>query len=133
MADPKSKTGFESVLEMFRVMDPVDRERLLGAVSKRDGALAQAISDQIFRFEDLLDIEKSGLQKLLRSAPRPVLALSLRGLSEELQQKFLALLPSAAAEEVREEWQNLGPRKVTDVLEARRKIMSWGKSEGLIP
>jgi flagellar motor switch protein FliG len=133
MADPKSKTGFESVLEMFRVMDPANRERLLGEVSKRDGALAQAISEQIFRFEDLLGVEKSDLQKLLRLVPRPVLALSLRGLTEELQQQFLSNLPSAAVEEVREEWRTLGPRKVADVLEARRKVIGWGRSEGLIP
>ena len=133
MADPKSKSGFESVLEMFRVMDPADRDRLLKAVSLRDGALAQAISDRIFRFEDLLTLEKSALQKLLREVPKAVLALSLRGFSEDFQSRILDHLSRSAGEEVREEWSSLGPRKVADVMEARRKVIDWGRKAGLIP
>ena len=133
MADPKSKSGFESVLEMFRVMDPADRDRLLKAVSLRDGALEQAISDRIFRFEDLLTLEKSALQKLLREVPKAVLALSLRGLSEDFQSRILDHLSRSAGEEVREEWSSLGPRKVADVMEARRKVIDWGRKAGLIP
>jgi flagellar motor switch protein FliG len=133
MPEPKPKSGFESVLDMFRVMDPAHREQLLTAVSARDAKLAQAISDNIFRFEDLLTLEPAGIQQLLREVPKSVLALALRGMPEDFQHKLLQNVSRSAAEEVQEEWRNLGPRRLPDVIEARKKIIDWGRKAGVIP
>ena len=132
MDSSKKKTGFESVLEMFRVMDAPDRDRLLKAVTEKNPELGRALSEGIFRFEDLLGLEPAALQRLLREAPRSVLALSLRGMAEEFQKNIFASIPGRAGEEIREEWATLGPRRLPDVLEARRKIIEFGKQIGLI-
>jgi flagellar motor switch protein FliG len=64
MAKPKVMqgpgAGFQSVLEMFRVMEPAERERLLAQVRTRDPQLAQAIRQQVFQFEDILKLPPGG-------------------------------------------------------------------------
>ncbi len=119
------------MLEMFRAMDASDRERLLGQVRARDPGLAQAIEDQVFRFEDIVALEPAELQRLLRETPSAVVALSLRGMSEEFHTQVFAAMSTRAADALREEMQALGPRRLPDVLEARRKVIEFGRGMGL--
>jgi len=128
---PGPGAGFQAVLEMFRAMDAADRERLLGQVRARDPSLAAAIEDQVFRFEDIVTLEPAELQRLLRETPSAVVALSLRGMNEEFHTKVFAAMSTRAAESLREEMQALGPRRLPDVLEARRKVIEFGRGMGL--
>lgn len=135
MAKPKFNqgpgAGFQSVLEMFRVMDPADRERLLAQVKARDPQLAQAIQLNVFRFEDILTLSAPDLQRLLQKLPSAVLALSLRGMSAEFQAQVFASMSARAADSLREEIAAIGPKPLPDVLEARRKVVEFGRELGI--
>ena len=107
------------------------RPCVLGQVRARDPGLAQAIEDQVFRFEDIVALEPAELQRLLRETPSAVVALSLRGMSEEFHTQVFAAMSTRAADALREEMQALGPRRLPDVLEARRKVIEFGRGMGL--
>ncbi len=50
---PHTKTGIESVIEMFRVMEPSEAERLLANLAKQDPGLVEKIRANLFVFADL--------------------------------------------------------------------------------
>ena len=135
MAKPKFNqgpgAGFQSVLDMFRVMEPADRERLLAQVRARDPQLAQAIQQNVFRYEDILGLPAPELQRLLQRVPSPVLALSLRGMSGEFQAQVFASMSARSAESLKEEISAIGPKPLPDVLEARRKVIEFGRELGI--
>jgi flagellar motor switch protein FliG len=135
MAKPKFMqgpgAGFQSVLEMFRVMEPAERERLLAQVRTRDPQLAQAIRQQVFQFEDILKLAAPELQRLLQRVPTGVLALALRGMSADFQAKIFASMSARVGDSLREEIAALGPKPLPDVLEARRKVVEQGRELGI--
>ena len=122
----------EAVLEIFRKLEPEHRDRLLKNVAASDPRLGEVIEQNLFRFEDLQTLEAAALQSLLRKSPEPVLSLALRNASPELLKTVYSNLSERAGAQLREAVAALGPRRLSDVQEAQRKILELGKTLGVI-
>ena len=120
--DPKSLSGVQAVVDMFAVMDPQERERLLRDLAERDPALVEEIHRRIFTFEDLGRIEDHALRDLIQKVPRAQLALALRHASEEIRSLIFRNLSERAGKILAEEIRNLGPQRLSDVQAAQAKI-----------
>jgi flagellar motor switch protein FliG len=87
----------------------------------------------MLRFEDLLQVEATALQRFFPEVPALQWALALRGWDEEATQKLLSVLPARAAQLIREERELIGPRPVRDVELARAEICEKARVKGLLP
>lgn len=116
------KTGKESVIEMLRVMDSSDREKLLTNLAQKDPILAEELSNQVESFQDLLKLEPLILQNFLREVPLPLLALAMRQVDDELKAFILSQLSQRAQKNLGDEILNLGPQKVSAVKKAQQDI-----------
>lgn len=120
---PHTKTGIESVIEMFRVMEPSEAERLLENLAKQDPGLVEKIRANLFVFADLSFQADATLQLLLREVPLDVWVVALRKADDELVTRVLANLPRSARENLEEERATQRPILVSEIEKARKKIL----------
>jgi flagellar motor switch protein FliG len=88
-----------------------------------DAELAQAIVDEMFKFEDVLDLDDRGIQAVLREINGEDLIVALKGADKALRDKILSNMSSRAAEQLREDLESKGPVKLSDVEKQQREFL----------
>lgn len=97
--------------------------------------LSAEVRQAMFTFEDLLKLDKRGMQALLKEANGETLLMALKAASEELREKIFASLSKRAAEMMREDLEVMGPARLADVEKAQMEIVTVAlklRSEGKI-
>jgi flagellar motor switch protein FliG len=84
----------------------------------------------MFVFDNLLVMDDKNLSTLIRSIDGDVLMRSLKGVEEEVRERFLGCMSSRAADGIRDEMEARGPMKMVEVLEAQKVMI--GIARGLI-
>jgi flagellar motor switch protein FliG len=88
-----------------------------------DPELAQKIQDEMFVFENLLDIDDRSIQLLLREVQSESLIIALKGTSEELREKIFKNMSQRAAEMLRDDLEAKGPVRVSEVEAEQKEIL----------
>jgi len=96
---------------------------VLDAVREHDEELAQKIVDQMFVFENLLEIDDRGIQALLREVQADTLIVALRGANEALLEKIMKNMSTRAADLLRDDLDAKGPVRVSDVEAQQKEIL----------
>jgi len=96
---------------------------VLDAVREHDEELAQKIVDQMFVFENLLEIDDRGIQALLREVQADTLIIALRGANEALLEKIMKNMSTRAADLLRDDLDAKGPVRVSDVEAQQKEIL----------
>ncbi|MEZ0210242.1 MAG: FliG C-terminal domain-containing protein, partial [Methylophilus sp.] len=97
--------------------------KLMDGLKSYDDAMAQQIMDQMFVFDNIIDIDDRGIQVLLREVQSDVLIVALKGTSEEMREKFFRNMSSRAAEMMREDLESRGPVKLSEVETQQKTIL----------
>lgn len=123
-AVPKIKLGGRSdIAKIVNSMAKPAGERALKTVKKRDKALGQEIEDEMFIFENLIDLDAKSLGALLRAVESEILTLALKGASTALADKALGAMSARAAQSIRDDMNERGPVKRSDVEEAQKSVI----------
>lgn len=88
-----------------------------------DPDLAQKVLDQMFVFDNILDIADRDIQAILKEVQSDALILALKGAKEELREKFFKNMSSRAAETMREDLETKGPVKLSEVEKSQREVL----------
>jgi flagellar motor switch protein FliG len=100
----------------------IDQEAL-ATIRGYDGDLADRIVEQMFTFEDLVQLEDRSLQALMLEVPQDQLVTALKGASARLRDKLFKNMAKRAAETVKESLENRGPVKIIEVEEQQKDIL----------
>jgi flagellar motor switch protein FliG len=119
----KKIDGLGVAAEILNGLDPEHRKRLLDQLAARDPGVAQNIEKRMFGFEDLRGLTDQAFQLLLREVPHSKLVVALRRATPELQESIFRNMTSRAGEMLREEVQNQGPKRVSDIVAAQNDIL----------
>ena len=68
-----------------------------------DGELAQKIIDEMFLFENLVDVDDRSIQRLLQEVDSESLLIALKGAEQPLREKFLRNMSQRAADILRDD------------------------------
>ena len=98
-------------------------EHVLSTIGNIDPELAQMLTDRMFVFEDLFEIDDRSFQILLRSLDQKLLVSALKGAAPGLQDKVLCNLSQRAAQMLREEIEARGPMRQAEIDAARKEIL----------
>ena len=115
--------GIRSVAEILNFMGTANETTVLDAIREYDPDLAQRILDEMFVFENLLDLDDRAVQTLLREVQSDSLILAIKGASEELREKIFKNMSQRAAEMLREDLESRGPVRVADVEAEQKEIL----------
>jgi flagellar motor switch protein FliG len=99
-------------------------QRIMKAMTKRDKQVAQSIEDEMFIFENLLELSDKDLGTLMRSVDNEQLVVALKGASDMLRTKILGCMSARAAQSIQDEMEERGPMRLADVLEAQKAIIA---------
>jgi len=115
--------GVRTAAEILNMMNSTQEEEVVNSLRERDADLAQKIVDEMFTFENLLDVEDRGIQLILKEIDNDMLMVALKGAPEELRAKFLRNMSSRAAEMLREDLEAQGPVRMSKVEGEQKKIL----------
>jgi len=115
--------GVRAAAEILNYMSGNAESGLIESVREYDADLAQKILDEMFVFENLLDIEDRGIQLLLREIQSESLIVALKGASEALREKLFGNMSQRAAEMLRDDLDAKGPVRVSEVEAEQKEIL----------
>jgi flagellar motor switch protein FliG len=119
----KALGGIRTAAEMLNFLATSVETQVLDAVKEHDSELAQKIIDEMFVFENLLDVDDRGIQALLREVQSESLIVALRGAPEALREKIFRNMSQRAAEMLRDDLEAKGPVRVAEVEAEQKEIL----------
>jgi flagellar motor switch protein FliG len=117
--------GIRHAAEILNFVGQQVETAIIDNVREYDPDLAQKILDEMFVFENLLDIDDRGIQLLLREVQSDALIIALKGASPELRDKVFKNMSQRAAEMLREDLESKGPVRFRKSRTSRRKSSRW--------
>jgi flagellar motor switch protein FliG len=115
--------GVRTVAEILNYMGSANETTVIDSIREYDPDLAQRILDEMFVFENLLDIDDRSIQLLLREIQSDSLILAMKGASETLREKIFKNMSQRAAEMLREDLESRGPVRVSEVEGEQKEIL----------
>ncbi|TDB01938.1 flagellar motor switch protein FliG [Halomonas marinisediminis] len=114
--------GVKTTAEILNLMNASLEEMVIESVRAHSDDLAQDIVDEMFLFENLLDIDDQGIQLLMREVDNNSLVVALKGAPEAVLDKFTRNMSQRAAALLREDIDARGPMRLSQV-EAEQKAI----------
>jgi flagellar motor switch protein FliG len=115
--------GVQAAAAILNFMGGAQETAALEAMRQYDADLAQKIVDEMFVFENLLNVDDRGIQSLLREIQSESLILALKGAPEELREKIFKNMSQRAAEMLRDDLEAKGPVRVSEVEAEQKEIL----------
>ena len=115
--------GVHTVAEILNNIGSANETSVLDAIREYDPDLAQQILDEMFVFENLLDVDDRSLQIILREIQSESLILAMKGASPELREKIFKNMSQRAAEMLREDLESRGPVRLSEVEAEQKEIL----------
>jgi flagellar motor switch protein FliG len=116
--------GPAAVAKVLTMASGSTEKAVLESIAQRNHELGQQITNLMFAFEDLTELDGKSMQRILRDVDSKELALALKAASEELKQHIMKNMSERAAAALTEEMEYLGPVRVRDVEAAQTRIIA---------
>ncbi|WP_309598953.1 FliG C-terminal domain-containing protein, partial [Klebsiella pneumoniae] len=71
--------GVRTAAEIINLMKSQQEEGVIGAMRDYDGELAQRIIDEMFLFENLIEVDNRSIQRILQDVSNDSLVIALKG------------------------------------------------------
>ncbi|HEY5367306.1 MAG TPA: flagellar motor switch protein FliG [Casimicrobiaceae bacterium] len=115
--------GIRVAAEMLNHLGSAQETAAIEAVRVHDNELADKLLDEMFIFENLLDLDDRGVQSLLREVQSEALIVALKGASEALREKIFKNMSQRAAEMLRDDLDAKGPVRISEVESEQKEIL----------
>ncbi len=115
--------GVKTAAEILNHMGGGAEVDIINNIRDFDAELAQRIQDEMFVFEDIINIDDRGIQLLLREVQAESLVIALKGASVELREKVFKNMSSRASEMLRDDLEAKGPVRLSEVDVEQKGIL----------
>ncbi|NNF51005.1 MAG: flagellar motor switch protein FliG [Gammaproteobacteria bacterium] len=119
--------GVKKVADILNLIDKDIEADIFDNLGERDAELSQEIQDQMFVFENLLDVDDRGIQTLLREVSSDFLVLALKGADAPLKDKILGNMSKRAREILESDMEAKGPVRLSEVEAAQKEILNTAR------
>ncbi len=128
LASAAKRDSHEHMADIFNNLDRNTEERFMTALDERNRESAERIRSLMFTFDDLVRLDASGIQLLLRQVEKDQLAMSLKGAAEDVKDLFFSNMSERAGKMMREDMEAMGAVRLKDVDEAQAAVVSTAKA-----
>ncbi|HLI48319.1 MAG TPA: flagellar motor switch protein FliG [Chthonomonas sp.] len=115
--------GVKSLVEILNWVDRTTEKTILENLSETTPDLAEEVKKLMFVFEDIVLLDDGSIQKVLREVDTKELALALKGVGEEVQNRIFKNMSERAATMLKEDMEFMGPVRLRNVEEAQQRIV----------
>ena len=127
LARTARRDAHELMADIFNNLDRNAESRFMSALEERNREAAERIKALMFTFEDLVRIDQTGIQTLLRSVEKDKLAIALKGASDAVKELFFKNMSERAGKMMKEDMDAMGPVRLRDVDQAQSMIVTMAK------
>jgi len=117
------KSGTDAVAQILNEAEISVERHILGKIQERDAQMADDIKQQMFLFEDVIHFNDRTVQTIINEMEKADLVMGLKGVDEEVKEKFLDNMSDRAGAMLQEDMDALGPVPLKDVKEAQSRII----------
>ncbi|MCX6153001.1 MAG: flagellar motor switch protein FliG [Candidatus Kapabacteria bacterium] len=118
-----SAGGAQLVASILNKSNNAVAKFLLESIEDKDPQLAIDIKRMMFLFDDIVQVDDKGVQRILRDVDKRDLALALKVSDEKIRTKIFRNMSERAAAVVKEELEFMGPVKLKEVEAAQLRIV----------
>ena len=115
--------GVKSLADILNHSDRSTERNVLDELAKSDGELADEVRLLLFTFEDVVKLDDRSIQMVLKEVDQKDLAISLRGVSEDVRTRIFSNMSERGAELLKEEIDFQPPQRKRVVEEAQGRIV----------
>jgi flagellar motor switch protein FliG len=116
--------GVKAAADILNFVDSSIEGQILEAIKDTDAEIGQQIQDLMFVFDNLVEVDDRGIQALLREVSSETLILALKGADESMREKIFGNMSKRAAEMMRDDLENKGPVRLSEVEGAQKEILA---------
>jgi len=120
--DPEKR--LQTIASMLNFSNTEVEQTVLQGLSEDDEETAQEIREYMFAWNDLAEIDKRSMQKILGSVDTRTLSISLKACQADIEENIMANLSARVRDMVAEERELAGAMPLTEVLAARNQVMT---------
>lgn len=115
--------GTQIVASILNKSNNAVAKAMLENIEEKNFDLANEIKRLMFLFEDIVQIDDRGIQRILRDVDKRDLALALKISDDKIKNKIFKNMSERAAAVVKEELEFMGPVKLKEVEQAQMRIV----------
>ena len=115
--------GIEAAATIMNYSNSNVSTSVIGAMNVKDEMVATQIQDKMLTFDDLADVDKKGIQKLLSTIGTDVLMAAIRGADDATKSNFLDNMSDRARLLFLDDLEDKGPIRISEVETAQRDIL----------
>lgn len=122
--DTETVGGVHALVEILNSVGRTTEKNIIEVLEERQPELADEVKANLFTFEDIISLNPSDVQKVLRHVDNDDLMLALKGVSDDIRNFIFQNMSSRAVETIKEDMQFMGPARLSAVEEAQTKIVA---------
>jgi flagellar motor switch protein FliG len=119
----KPMGGIRTAAEILNFLSGENEASVMSNLKSYDEDMAQKIMDEMFVFENIMDIDDRGIQVILREVQSESLIVALKGAGQDLRDKIFKNMSQRAAEMMREDLESKGPVRLSEVEAQQKEIL----------
>lgn len=119
----ESVGGVKSLVDILNAADRGTEKRILDELGVDHPELVEQIRANLFVFEDIVTLDRSAIQRVLREVNNEDLTLAMKGASTEVASIIFNNVSKRAAETLKDDIEFLGPVRLSMVEDAQKKIV----------
>ncbi|HSY28570.1 MAG TPA: flagellar motor switch protein FliG [Burkholderiaceae bacterium] len=119
----KPMGGVRAAAEILNFLSGENEASVMANLKNYDADMAQKIMDEMFVFDNIMDIDDRGIQVMLREVQSESLIIALKGASQDLREKIFKNMSQRAAEMMREDLESKGPVRLSEVESQQKEIL----------
>ena len=116
--------GVKSLVDILNSVDRTTEKNIISDLEMKQPELADEVKASLFVFEDIVNLDRDSIQRILQEVNHEDLALVLKGASEEVANIIFVNLSKRAGEMLKEDIKYMGSVRLSIVEEAQRKIVA---------
>jgi flagellar motor switch protein FliG len=116
--------GLTTAAQILNALGGEVGTEVMERIKAMDAELGEALDEAMFLFENLIQVDDRGIQRLLREVSTETLVVALKGADEALRQKFFRNMSKRAAELLRDDLEAKGPVRLSEVEQAQKEILT---------
>lgn len=127
LARTQRRDSHELMAEIFNSLERSVETKFMDELEKSVPESAEKIRSLMFTFEDLLKLDPTAIQTVIRAIDKDKLPTALKGATETLKDLFFSNMSERAAKIMKEDMGAMGPVRLKEVEEAQQYIVNVTK------
>lgn len=115
--------GVRTAAEIINMMNSTHEESAIDTVRQHSEDLAQKILDEMFLFENLIEVDDRGIQVILQTVDSNSLGVALKGAPPALLERFMKNMSQRASQLFREDMEARGPTRMSQIEAEQKSIL----------